>query len=62
MPGATLIALSDRHKPADRHKPSTSPDPSPTYTCPECGHALRVSGWDVTACTSSPPTSGQTTL
>jgi hypothetical protein len=38
MPGATLIAL------ADRHEPSANPDPSPTYTCPECGHALRVSG------------------
>jgi len=38
MPSATLIA------PADRREPSTNPDPRSTYSCPKCGHALRVSG------------------
>jgi ribosomal protein S27AE len=36
--GVTLIA------PAERLAPSAKPDPRPTYTCPECGHALRASG------------------
>ena len=38
MAGATLIA------PAERLEPSANPDPRPIYSCPKCGHALRVSG------------------
>jgi hypothetical protein len=38
MSSATLIALPD-----GRTLPS-GPDPRRTYTCPECGHILRVSG------------------
>ena len=38
MPGATLIA------PADRLEPSAHPESEPNYSCPKCGHALRVSG------------------
>ena len=37
MTGATLIA------PAVKHAPSSRVDPR-TYSCPECGHILRVSG------------------
>ncbi len=35
---ATLIA------PAERLAPSANPDLRRTYSCPECGHVLRVSG------------------
>lgn len=38
MASATLIA------PPDRLTPTSEPDPRPTYTCPECGPILRVSG------------------
>jgi rubredoxin len=38
MSSATLIA------PADRHAAIDMPDLRPTYSCPECGHVLRVSG------------------
>jgi predicted RNA-binding Zn-ribbon protein involved in translation (DUF1610 family) len=38
MAGATLIA------PPERHAPSPPRDPRRTYSCPECGHVLRVSG------------------
>jgi hypothetical protein len=38
MTSATLIA------PPDRHTPASEPDPTRTYTCPACGHILRVSG------------------
>lgn len=38
MASATLIA------PAERLAPSANPDPRPTYSGPECGHILRVSG------------------
>ena len=38
MASATLIA------PPDRLTPTSEPDPRRTYTCPECGHILRVSG------------------
>jgi ribosomal protein S27AE len=37
MAGATLIA------PAQWRVPSATPHPRRTYTCPECGHVLRVS-------------------
>jgi hypothetical protein len=37
MASATLIA-------PERLAPSAEPDPRPTYSCPECGHVLRVSG------------------
>lgn len=35
---ATLIA------PPERLAPSANPDLRRTYSCPECGHVLRVSG------------------
>jgi uncharacterized protein YlaI len=38
MVGATLIA------PAEPLPPPSEPDPRRTYSCPECGHVLRVSG------------------
>ncbi len=38
MASATLIAPPERPAPASR------PDPTRTYSCPECGHVLRVSG------------------
>jgi hypothetical protein len=38
MTSATLIA------PRERDTPSRRPDQRPTYSCPECGHVLRVSG------------------
>jgi hypothetical protein len=38
MASTTLIA------PAERHARSATPHPRRTYTCPECGHVLRVSG------------------
>ena len=38
MASATLIA------PPERTAPRGKPDPTPTYSCPECGHPLRVSG------------------
>ena len=38
MTSATLIA------PPQRPPPPTAPQSRPTYTCPECGHALRASG------------------
>jgi predicted RNA-binding Zn-ribbon protein involved in translation (DUF1610 family) len=38
MASATLSA------PPDRLTPTSEPDPRRTYTCPECGHILRVSG------------------
>jgi predicted RNA-binding Zn-ribbon protein involved in translation (DUF1610 family) len=38
MTTATLIA------PPERLERSSKADPRPTYTCPECGHVLRVSG------------------
>jgi hypothetical protein len=52
---STLIA------PSDRLEPSANPDPRPTYTCPECGHALRVSGLGRHRVYFELPTSGQTT-
>ncbi len=38
MTSATLIA------PPERIAPSAKPDRRPTYSCPQCGHVLRVSG------------------
>jgi ribosomal protein S27AE len=38
MGSATLIA------PPERLASAANPDPRPTYSCPECGHTLRVSG------------------
>jgi predicted RNA-binding Zn-ribbon protein involved in translation (DUF1610 family) len=38
MAGATLIA------PRQRFADSGQPEPRSTYSCPECGHVLRVSG------------------
>ena len=38
MTSATLIA------PPDRLTSTSEPDPRPAYTCPECGHMLRVLG------------------
>jgi hypothetical protein len=38
MASATLIA------PPERLASAANPDPRPTYSCPECGHTLRVSG------------------
>jgi hypothetical protein len=38
MTSATLIA------PPERLAPSALPDPTPTYSCPDCGHILRLSG------------------
>ncbi len=38
MTSATLIA------PLERVAPAIRPDSRRTYTCPECGHVLRVSG------------------
>jgi transcription elongation factor Elf1 len=38
MTAATLIA------PLERLAPAVRPDLRRTYTCPECGHVLRVSG------------------
>jgi ribosomal protein S27AE len=38
MTSATLIP------PPERVAPSAEPDSRPTYSCPQCGHALRVSG------------------
>jgi predicted RNA-binding Zn-ribbon protein involved in translation (DUF1610 family) len=38
MAGATLIA------PPQRFADSSQADPRSTYSCPECGHVLRVSG------------------
>lgn len=38
MSSATLVA------PPAQDAPSHRPDPRRTYTCPECGHVLRVSG------------------
>jgi hypothetical protein len=38
MASTTLIA------PAERRAPSATPHPRRTYTCPECGHVLHVSG------------------
>jgi ribosomal protein S27AE len=38
MTSATLIA------PPEQLAPSARPDLRPTYTCPQCGYALRVSG------------------
>jgi hypothetical protein len=35
---ATLIA------PPERLAPTRKPHPTRTYSCPECGHVLRVSG------------------
>lgn len=38
MASATLIA------PPRRPAPPAKPDSGPTYSCPDCGHVLRVSG------------------
>jgi len=38
MTSATLIA------PPEQDPPSRRADPRPRYSCPECGHVLRVSG------------------
>jgi hypothetical protein len=38
MTSADLIA------PSEQHAPSPQLDPRLTYSCPECGHVLRVSG------------------
>ena len=38
MTSGTLIA------PPERPAPPAKPDSRPAYTCPDCGHALRVSG------------------
>jgi hypothetical protein len=38
MASVTLIALRERLA------PTSKPDPRLTYSCPECGHVLRVSG------------------
>lgn len=41
MAGATLIAPPE---PLATRSTSSEPDPIRTYSCPECGHVLRVSG------------------
>ena len=38
MTSGVLIA------PTERPAPAAKPDQRPTYSCPECGHVLRVSG------------------
>jgi len=38
MTSGTLIA------PPERPAPPAKPDSRPAYTCPDCGHVLRVSG------------------
>jgi predicted RNA-binding Zn-ribbon protein involved in translation (DUF1610 family) len=38
MASATVIIPPEPHTPAGR------PDPRSSYSCPECGHVLRVSG------------------
>jgi rubredoxin len=38
MAGRTVMA------PPEEHAPSPGPGPGPSYTCPGCGHVLRVSG------------------
>ena len=38
MAGPTLVA------PPEQHGASRRPGPGPSYTCPGCGHVLRVSG------------------
>jgi ribosomal protein S27AE len=38
MTSGTLIA------PTKRPEPRPTPNQTPSYTCPECGHGLRVSG------------------
>jgi len=38
MAGPTLIA------PPEQYAPSRRPGPGSSYTCPGCGHVLRVSG------------------
>jgi endogenous inhibitor of DNA gyrase (YacG/DUF329 family) len=38
MSSAVLIA------PTERSAPAATPNSGPTYSCPECGHLLRVSG------------------
>jgi predicted RNA-binding Zn-ribbon protein involved in translation (DUF1610 family) len=38
MTSATLIA------PDERLAPAVAPDSRRTYTCPQCGHVLRVAG------------------
>ena len=43
MASATLVAPPEL-APSERIVPSATPDPRRTYTCPECGHHLRVSG------------------
>jgi hypothetical protein len=56
MASATLIV------PPEPLAPSGKSDPRLTYSCPDCGHVLRVSGLGATVCTSSWITSGHTTL
>ena len=38
MPGPTLIT------PSEQPAPSRGAGPGPSYSCPGCGHVLRVSG------------------
>jgi predicted RNA-binding Zn-ribbon protein involved in translation (DUF1610 family) len=46
MASATLIAPPARPAPSAKResRPTYAWESRPTYTCPECGHLLRVSG------------------
>jgi hypothetical protein len=48
MTGATLIASAEplvtQPEPLATPGTSSKPDPTRTYSCPECEHVLRVSG------------------
>jgi hypothetical protein len=38
------MAIATPIAPPERLAPCANPDPRQTYSCPECGHVLRVSG------------------
>ncbi len=44
MASATLIAPAEGLAPPEQLVPSAKLDSRRTYSCPECGHVLRVSG------------------
>jgi predicted RNA-binding Zn-ribbon protein involved in translation (DUF1610 family) len=44
MASGTLIAPPEPVASPERQVASAKSDSRPTYSCPECGHALRVSG------------------
>jgi uncharacterized protein YlaI len=39
-----MMASGTLMEPAERRAPSAMPHPRRTYSCPECGHVVRVSG------------------